>query len=85
MFSPPVAPPRSARNSTPNHPPTCPPAHPPARPPTQSLAATVSQHNIAAVPTFVGMQGGRAVTAFSGADRAQLLRTVKELSGTLAP
>jgi hypothetical protein len=42
---------------------------------------------VAAVPTFVGYQGADRVTAFSGADKAMLLRLAKELSGhhTKAP
>lgn len=44
------------------------------------LAATVMSNSISAVPTFVGHRGANRLSAFSGADRAQLQRLVLELT-----
>jgi hypothetical protein len=41
----------------------------------------VAANSISSVPTFVAYRGGSAVSAFSGADRAQLLRMARELTG----
>ena len=47
----------------------------------QDIRETVAANSISSVPTFVAYRGGSAVSAFSGADRAQLLRMARELTG----
>lgn len=49
---------------------------------TPELAATIMGNSISAVPTFVGHRGTSRLSAFSGADRAQLQRLVLELTNT---
>lgn len=47
----------------------------------QAISAAVMENSVAAVPTFIGFHGPDRVTAFSGADKAQLRRLALELSG----
>lgn len=46
-----------------------------------ALTATIHGNSISAVPTFVGVKGAERLSAFSGADRAALMRLVLELTG----
>ena len=50
--------------------------------PPQEMAYAIREHSITAVPTFVGYLQGERAGAFSGADKGELQRLVRQLKGT---